>query len=123
MGLKNIFKIKRWVPDLERSPPPKRDWPDHIITLSNKKFDDFINKYPVAIIDFWAPWCKPCKIIAPRIRQLSKMYKKKKFPDFWNAFMPNDKAPRAGELFNLPGQAKTLEVIADTKGEAFYSGI
>ena len=55
--------------------------------------------------------------------QLSRMYKKRKFPDFWNAFMPNNKAPKAGELFNLPAQAKTLKIIADTKGEALYNGI
>ena len=77
MGLKDFFKFRKWTPDLERPPPPKHEWPDHIITLNTKKFDNFINKYPVAIIDFWASWCKPCMIMAPRIRQLSKMYKGK----------------------------------------------
>lgn len=54
---------------------------------------------------------------------LSKMYKKRKFPEFWDAFMPYDKAPKPGDLFKLPAQAKTLRLIADSYGEEFYSGI
>jgi gamma-glutamyltranspeptidase / glutathione hydrolase len=46
----------------------------------------------------------------------------KKFPEFAAKFMPNGRAPRAGEMFRFPEQAKTLELIAGTKGEAFYRG-
>ena len=53
------------------------DWPDHIITLDEKTFKDFINKYPLSIVDFWAPWCAPCKAMAPRLRRLSNLYKGK----------------------------------------------
>ena len=53
---------------------------------------------------------------------LAKMYKKKKFPEFWNTFMPGDKAPRPGELYKNPNQAKTLELIAKSEGEEFYKG-
>jgi thioredoxin 1 len=53
----------------------KVDWPDHVLNLDKKNFDDFIEKYPLSIIDFWAPWCAPCKSMAPRLRRLSKLYK------------------------------------------------
>ena len=46
----------------------------------------------------------------------------KKFPEFAAKFMPNGRAPRAGEVFRFPEQATTLELIASTKGEAFYRG-
>ncbi len=75
MGFWDLFKLKKWEPDLTRAPPDKTDWPDHILTLKAMKFDKFIAKYPLSIIDFWAGWCGPCKTIAPRLRQLSKMYK------------------------------------------------
>jgi thioredoxin 1 len=77
MGLKDLFKFKKWSPDLKREAPGKSDWPDHIITLNHRKFDKFIDKYQVSVVDFWAAWCGPCKTLAPRIRQLSKMYKGK----------------------------------------------
>lgn len=53
---------------------------------------------------------------------LSKMYKKKKFPDFHNCFMPNERAPIPGEVFKSPEQAKSLQLIAETEGDAFYFG-
>ena len=50
-------------------------------------------------------------------------YRRKSFyPDFAEAFLRNGKSPKAGELFKFPAQAKTLELIAETEGEAFYSG-
>ncbi len=46
----------------------------------------------------------------------------RKFPDFKAAFMRNGKVPKAGESFSFPAQAKSLELIANTKGDAFYHG-
>ena len=73
----DLFKFKKWQPDLSREQPPKSEWPDHIITLDNDKFDDFVDKFPVVVIDFWAPWCQPCKALGPRLRQVSKIYRGK----------------------------------------------
>jgi gamma-glutamyltranspeptidase/glutathione hydrolase len=44
------------------------------------------------------------------------------YPDIYNAFFQNGKAPEPGCIFKLPDQAKSLMLIADTEGEAFYSG-
>ncbi len=46
----------------------------------------------------------------------------KKFPEFAKGFMPNGRAPKAGEVFRYEDQAHTLELIANSKGEAFYRG-
>ncbi len=43
-------------------------------------------------------------------------------PDFAAAFLPDGRAPRAGETWRFPEQAETLRAIADTEGEAFYRG-
>lgn len=45
-----------------------------------------------------------------------------KDPGFAAAFMPQGRAPEAGEQFRFPAQADTLRAIADTEGEAFYRG-
>ncbi len=44
------------------------------------------------------------------------------FPDFGRTFLPHGKAPAAGEIFVCPDQARTLRLIADSGGEAFYRG-
>src|SRR5258708_5699389 len=43
-------------------------------------------------------------------------------PGFAEAFLRDGRAPRAGEIFRFPDQARTLEKIAATNGEAFYRG-
>jgi gamma-glutamyltranspeptidase/glutathione hydrolase len=43
-------------------------------------------------------------------------------PGFAEAFLPGGRSPRAGELFRLPEQARSLELIAGSGGEAFYRG-
>jgi len=42
--------------------------------------------------------------------------------DFRSAFMPNGRTPEPGEVFQFEAQARTLERIAETKGEAYYRG-
>ena len=43
-------------------------------------------------------------------------------PGFSAAFMPRGRAPAPGEKFSFPDQAKTLELIARTRGAAYYQG-
>ena len=43
-------------------------------------------------------------------------------PGFAQAFLPGGRAPLAGEVFRNPAQARTLEIIAESRGEAFYRG-
>lgn len=43
-------------------------------------------------------------------------------PGFAPCFLPQGRAPKAGELFRNPDQARTLRLIAQSKGEAFYRG-
>jgi gamma-glutamyltranspeptidase/glutathione hydrolase len=43
-------------------------------------------------------------------------------PDWCETFLFDGRAPRAGEIVRLPGHARTLRAIADSEGEAFYTG-
>ncbi len=48
----------------------------HIFTDSNFKEKVLESKLPV-LVDFWAEWCPPCKVIAPIIEELAKEYEGK----------------------------------------------
>lgn len=39
--------------------------------------DELISKYDTVVVDFWAPWCQPCKIVEPMIERLAKEMKGK----------------------------------------------
>jgi gamma-glutamyltranspeptidase/glutathione hydrolase len=43
-------------------------------------------------------------------------------PGFAEAFMPGGRVPKAGEIFRSEAFARSLRLIAETKGEAFYRG-
>ena len=44
------------------------------IVLTDSKFASEVTKYPIMLVDFWAPWCGPCKMVSPIIEQLSREY-------------------------------------------------
>ncbi|MGZ8254505.1 MAG: gamma-glutamyltransferase family protein [Burkholderiaceae bacterium] len=46
----------------------------------------------------------------------------KDFPGWAEHFLPRGRVPEVGQHFTLPGAARTLQLIADSGGEAFYNG-
>ena len=41
-------------------------------TLTAENFNEKISASPIAIIDFWAPWCGPCKSFAPIFEKVAE---------------------------------------------------
>ncbi len=42
-----------------------------VTTVSDADFDSFTKQDGVVLIDFWAPWCGPCKRLGPVIDELA----------------------------------------------------
>jgi thioredoxin 1 len=44
------------------------------ITLDDAHFDEAVKKYPLMLIDCWADWCGPCRMVAPVVDELARDY-------------------------------------------------
>src|SRR5215207_5738788 len=44
------------------------------IVLTDSNFASEVTKYPIMLVDFWAPWCGPCRMVSPIIEQLAIEY-------------------------------------------------
>jgi len=52
-------------------------WPNSPVQATDDTFESLIAKYPNIVVDCWAPWCGPCRMLSPTIDTLAKEMKGK----------------------------------------------
>ena len=49
---------------------------EHVLEVTDSTFEKEVVKSDIpAIVDFWAEWCAPCKMIAPVVDEIAKEFK------------------------------------------------
>ena len=44
------------------------------VKITNENFESLKNGEQPLVVDFWATWCGPCRMIAPIVEELAKEY-------------------------------------------------
>ena len=47
---------------------------EKVLHLNDAEFDSVVESETPTLVDFWAPWCGPCKAIGPVIEDLANEY-------------------------------------------------
>ena len=77
------------------------------VNLTAANFEEKVSNSAITIIDFWAPWCGPCKAFAPTYEEVSKNH-----PDVMFAKVDTEAEQQLGAQFNIRS-IPTLMVIRE----------
>jgi thioredoxin 1 len=84
------------------------------LILNDSNFTQAVQKYPLLVVDFWAPWCGPCRILSPTIEQLAKEFAGKVMFGKLNV----DENPRVASAFRI----QSIPTVAIFKNSQMVDG-
>jgi len=66
------------------------------VDLTSENFEKTVNEHPMVVIDFWAPWCGPCRGFAPIYEKSSEVH-----PDVVFAKVNTDEQQEVAGAFGI----------------------
>ena len=88
------------------------------MNLTNKNFQHVLDSNKVVLVDFWADWCAPCKMLTPSINQLKKEFDGRAIVGKVNTSVENTLTARYG-IRSLP----TILIFKDGKVTEQLTGV
>lgn len=71
------------------------------LAIDSSNFETLVNGDQLVVIDFWAPWCGPCRHLSPVIEELAQEYEGKAVIGKCDTDENNDIAMQFG-VMNIP---------------------
>ncbi|MBQ1752668.1 MAG: thioredoxin [Paludibacteraceae bacterium] len=117
--MKKVFVIisllAMWLGAMAQEHITTQDFKNKVWDYStNKNFIVLNSKLPV-VLDFYADWCRPCKMVAPELTQLQKEYKGKILVYKINI----DQEKELAQVFGI----QSIPTIFFIKGDGKYTGL
>ena len=89
-----------------------------MVVLTRDNFDEFIAKHPLAIVQFYAPWCGHCKAMAPAWSEAAKKAKQMD-PPVPVAKLDAQENDALGAKYDVGGYP-ALKVFVNGKADIYY---
>ena len=73
-----------------------------MILATDDNLDSHLEQHNVLVVDFWAEWCRPCKMFSPILEEVSKEY------PIWIAKIDIDLNPIQSNKYNITSVPTTI---------------
>ena len=73
-----------------------------MLEINDKDFEKTLSLHNVLVVDFWATWCRPCKMFSPILEEISKEN------SIWIAKIDVDENPIKASEYNITSVPTTI---------------
>lgn len=78
-----------------------------VLTVNKSNFNETVKNEKTVLLDFWAPWCGPCRMVSPIVDEIAK-----ENPDLVVGKINVDDEPELAQAFGV-ASIPTLVVMKD----------